>query len=89
MNTYGLDAYAMNMHAPLFADKFAKGFQWKNERERTIFSVTVQKVLKITEQSEKFVNDFCNETGYDRNQLNQLMSEMFYKWDEYLSRLKK
>ncbi|MDM3212702.1 hypothetical protein OGV91_11865 [Citrobacter sp. Cf093] len=89
MNTYGLDAHSFQMNVGLFAEGFAKEFQWKTDRERVLFQMTTQNVLRMTDRAEKYVADFCEETGYDRTQLNQLMSEMFYKWGEYVDRLKK
>ncbi|QEO01386.1 hypothetical protein [Enterobacter kobei] len=89
MDTYGFDAHSFHLNVGLFAESFSREFQWKTEQERATFKVTVQNVLKMTDRADKFVSDFCIETGYDRNQLNQLMSEMFYKWGEYVERLKR
>ncbi|BBR58928.1 hypothetical protein WP4W18E05_22960 [Klebsiella sp. WP4-W18-ESBL-05] len=89
MNTYGLDAHTFGLNVILFAEKFSREFQWKTEQERAVFQVTVQNVLRMTDRAEKFVSDFCSETGYDRAQQNQMMSEMFYKWDEHVSKLKR
>ncbi|BDN97310.1 hypothetical protein KAM621c_24150 [Citrobacter braakii] len=43
----------------------------------------------MTDRADKFVSDFCSETGYDRAQQNQMMSEMFYKWSDYVEKHKK
>lgn len=89
MDTYGLDAHSLNLNVTLFADSFSREFQWKTERERALFQVTVQNVLRMTDRADKFVSDFCSETGYDRAQQNQMMSEMFYKWSDYVEKHKK
>lgn len=89
MNTYGFDAHSFHLNVGLFAESFSREFQWKTERERAIFQVTVQNVLRMTDKADKFVSDFCSETGYDRNQLNQLMSEMFYKWSDFAARIQR
>lgn len=89
MNAYGLDAHSLNLNVVLFAENFAREFQWKSDREKTLFQMTVQNVIRMTNRADKFVSDFCVETGYDRVQMDGLMSEMFYKWSEYLDQLNK
>ncbi|MGV3779271.1 hypothetical protein [Citrobacter freundii] len=89
MDTYGFDAHSFHLNVGLFAERFSREFQWKTEQERALFQVTVQNVLRMTNRADKFVSDFCSETGYEREQQNQMMSEMFYKWSEYVEKQKK
>lgn len=88
-NSYGLGDYDDTAQIQRFSEIFSSKFQWANAREKGIFEVTVRHILMWTDKSEKYASDFCSETGYARAQFDQLMSRMFYEWNDHVEQFKK
>lgn len=88
-NSYGLGDYDDTAQIQRFSVIFSSQFQWSSAREKGIFEITIKNILMWTDKSDKYASDFCSETGYDRIQFDQLMSRMFYEWNEYVEQYKK